>query len=51
MEIRLSREEEQMIDELTTEQIAEFKEAFSMFDKNNDGKISVSEVGRLYYQI
>ncbi|CAM9305231.1 unnamed protein product [Ectocarpus fasciculatus] len=30
---------------LTEEQIAEFKEAFSMFDKNGDGTISKSELG------
>ncbi|KAL0233448.1 hypothetical protein PCE1_001963 [Barthelona sp. PCE] len=29
---------------LTADQIAEFKEAFSLFDKNNDGSISISEL-------
>lgn len=29
----------------TQEQIAEYKEAFSMFDKNSDGVITVQEVG------
>lgn len=28
-----------MSDQLTEEQIAEFKEAFSLFDKDGDGKI------------
>lgn len=32
-------------DKLTPEQIAEFKEAFAIFDKNGDGKISPSELG------
>jgi len=31
--------------ELTEEQIAEFKEAFSLFDKDNDGTISSKELG------
>jgi len=30
-----------MADQLTEEQIAEFKEAFSLFDKDGDGKSSV----------
>jgi len=29
-----------MADQLTDDQIAEFKEAFSLFDKDGDGKIS-----------
>ena len=28
-----------MADQLTEEQIAEFKEAFSLFDKDGDGKL------------
>jgi Ca2+-binding EF-hand superfamily protein len=32
-------------DKLSPEQIEEFKEAFSIFDKNGDGKISPSELG------
>ncbi|XP_070537501.1 uncharacterized protein [Ptychodera flava] len=32
-------------EELTSEQLAEFKEAFSMFDKNDDGRIESSELG------
>ena len=32
-----------MDDELTEEQIEEFKEAFELFDKNNDGSISPLE--------
>lgn len=31
-----------MADQLTEEQIAEFKEAFSLFDKDGDGKKSAS---------
>ncbi|EFC50789.1 flagellar calmodulin [Naegleria gruberi] len=31
--------------ELTEEQIAEFKEAFSLFDKDGDGTITTSELG------
>ena len=34
-----------MVDQLTEEQIAEFKEAFSLFDKNNDGTITTKELG------
>ena len=30
-----------MADQLTEEQIAEFKEAFSLFDKDGDGKFAV----------
>ena len=29
-----------MADQLTEEQIAEFKEAFSLFDKDGDGKFT-----------
>ncbi|CAH1793156.1 unnamed protein product [Owenia fusiformis] len=34
-----------MADQLTHEQIAEFKEAFSLFDKNSDGTITTEELG------
>lgn len=34
-----------MADKLTEEQITEFKEAFSLFDKDNDGKITTRELG------
>lgn len=34
-----------MADQLTEEQIAEFKEAFSLFDKDGDGTISTKELG------
>ena len=34
-----------MADQLTEEQIAEFKEAFSLFDKDGDGAISTKELG------
>jgi calmodulin len=32
-----------MADQLTEEQIAEFKEAFSLFDKDGDGESSLTE--------
>ena len=34
-----------MTDQLTEEQIQEFKEAFSLFDKNGDGNITSQELG------
>merc|ERR1711987_27790 len=34
-----------MADQLTEEQIAEFKEAFSLFDKDGDGNITSKELG------
>ncbi|XP_069466335.1 calmodulin-1-like [Ambystoma mexicanum] len=34
-----------MADQLTEEQIAEFKEAFSLFDKDVDGTITTKELG------
>ena len=34
-----------MTDQLTEEQISEFKEAFSLFDKNGDGNITSQELG------
>ena len=34
-----------MADQLTEEQIAEFKEAFSLFDKDGDGTITPKELG------
>ena len=34
-----------MGDQLTEEQIAEFKEAFSLFDKDGDGTITPNELG------
>lgn len=34
-----------MATELTQEQIAEFREAFSLFDKDGDGKITTKELG------
>ena len=35
----------QMTDQLTEEQFAEFKEAFSLFDKDGDGTITAKEFG------
>lgn len=34
-----------MTDHLTEEQIAEFKEAFQIFDKDGDGLITTKELG------
>ena len=34
-----------MAEQLTEEQIAEFKEAFSLFDKDGDGTITTKELG------
>ncbi|XP_052767660.1 calmodulin-like [Mya arenaria] len=34
-----------MAEQMTEDQIAEFKEAFSLFDKNGDGTISSKELG------
>ncbi|KAK2194832.1 bifunctional EF-hand domain/EF-Hand 1 [Babesia duncani] len=34
-----------MADQLSEEQIAEFKEAFSLFDKDGDGSITTKELG------
>ncbi|PRT52688.1 Calmodulin [Wickerhamiella sorbophila] len=34
-----------MADKLTEEQISAYKEAFSLFDKDHDGKISAKELG------
>ncbi len=34
-----------MVEQLTEEQMAEFKEAFSLFDKDGDGKITSKELG------
>merc|ERR1711979_117916 len=34
-----------MADQLTEEQIGEFKEAFSLFDKDGDGTITTKELG------
>ena len=34
-----------MVEELTDEQVADFKETFQLFDKDGDGTISVAELG------
>jgi calmodulin len=36
-----------MADQLTEEQIAEYKEAFSLFDKDGDGTIKTKELGTI----
>ena len=38
-----------MADQLTKEQIAEFKEAFSLFDKDGDGTITAKDVGTVVH--
>jgi hypothetical protein len=44
-----------MADQLTEEQIAEFKEAFSLFDKDGDGEFDVTRrfrvVGLSWYRV
>ena len=40
-----SKARSEMADQLTEEQIAEFKEAFSLFDKDGDGTITTKELG------
>jgi calmodulin len=39
------------MDMLTIEQIAECKEAFSLFDKNGDGSITAKELGVVMRQM
>lgn len=34
-----------MVDQLSEDQVAEFKEAFSLFDRDGDGKITSKELG------
>lgn len=36
-----------MVEHIPEDQLAEFKEAFSLFDKDNNGKISASELGEV----
>ena len=40
-----------MANQLTEEQIAEFKEAFSLFDKDGDGTITTKELGKIFRAI
>lgn len=40
-----------MSDQLTEEQIAEYKEAFSLFDKDGDGTITSKELGTVMRSI
>eukprot|EP00928_Gymnodinium_smaydae_P090485 TRINITY_DN74279_c0_g1_i1.p1 TRINITY_DN74279_c0_g1~~TRINITY_DN74279_c0_g1_i1.p1 ORF type:complete len:150 (-),score=52.92 TRINITY_DN74279_c0_g1_i1:65-514(-) len=40
-----------MADQLTEEEISEFKEAFSLFDKDKSGNISASELGQVMKQL
>jgi len=36
-----------MADNLTEEQIAEFKEAFSLFDKDGNGTVTTKDLGTM----
>ena len=36
-----------MADKLTQDEIEQFKEAFSLFDKNGDGSVSTAELGTI----
>ncbi|GAB5363029.1 hypothetical protein AAMO2058_000848900 [Amorphochlora amoebiformis] len=38
-------------DNLSAEQVSEFKEAFSLFDKNGDGAITPDELGKVMKQL
>uniref|UniRef100_A0A670XY81 Calglandulin n=1 Tax=Pseudonaja textilis TaxID=8673 RepID=A0A670XY81_PSETE len=40
-----------MADQLTEEQIAEFKEAFLLFDKDGDGTITTKELGTVMWSL
>jgi len=40
-----------MADQLTEGQIAEFKFAFSLFDKNGDGTIATTELGTVIFSL
>ena len=37
--------------ELTVEQAAEYREAFALYDANNDGTITVRELGQAMRQL
>lgn len=44
-DLRPAKDNSTMADQLTEDQIAEFKEAFSLFDKDGDGTITTKELG------
>ena len=39
------KDKDKQVEEYTEEQIAEFKEAFSLFDRDGDGTIDADELG------
>lgn len=43
--------EEETLPDLSDYKIAEFKEAFNLFDKNNNGKISHVELGEIFRSV
>ena len=45
MQNQQQQEKKDILDELSEEQIAEFKEAFKLFDKDGDGTITIEELG------
>jgi Ca2+-binding EF-hand superfamily protein len=40
-----------MVEQLTEDQIAEYKEAFQLFDKNGDGTITAAEVRWWFWRL
>uniref|UniRef100_A0A914P953 EF-hand domain-containing protein n=1 Tax=Panagrolaimus davidi TaxID=227884 RepID=A0A914P953_9BILA len=43
--------EKRLEDELSSEQLDEFKEAFKLFDKDGDGKITCSELSEVFQRL
>ena len=43
----IKKDEESLLDDLTEYQIAEYKEAFQIFDKHGEGAISTKELGTI----
>lgn len=51
MEVHSLSHPQGTIDGLTREQIEEFKEAFELFDKNGDGRVTASELGIVMHSL